>query len=270
MSKAKTDIQLILDAASKKDVKIYFINDPESLDRHQATHIYNKKHKTLKIFVGNLPQKHEAKIFSIIRDRFNENGIIQKVGQEKDLQSYEDYKKKNKYEDLLSFFENKIPEQDLIALKVSLFMISEKDKGKEIHKYKKTIRERFGERGMTIANLCNAGYFESEFKPKYEDEGKAEFEKYYEICVGRNARAIFVHSGMTFRILYTAFLTMLRKCKELGVRDFRVHAFGNQNTNLTKDVLEQIQINEEGKFALKIDEREHSYITCDVTLADVD
>ncbi len=270
MSKAKTDIQLILDAASKKDVKIYFINDLVSLEENAATHIYNKRHKTLKIFVGNLPQKYEGRIFSIILDRFKVDGIIQKVGQEKDFQSYKDYKKKNKDKDLLSFFENKIPEQDLIALKVSLFMVSEKEKGKEIHKYKKAIRERFGERGMTIANLCNAGYFESEFKLKYEEKGKDEFEKYYEICVGRNARAVFVHSGMNYRILYSALLVMLRKCGELGRKEFRIHAFGNQNTNLTKEVLDDIEVKEEGRFTCKKDEREHSCITCDIILINVD
>jgi len=267
MANPKTDLQLILDAASKKDVSIYFINDEISLGKHpDITHVYNKRHKTLKIFVGNLPKKYETSIFKIIRNRFEIDGIIQKVGQEKDYHSYLDYKNENNDAELISFFTSKIPEQDLIALKVSLFMINEKRKNKDIHKYKKAIRERFGERGMTISNLCYAGYFNDEFRPKYENEGKEAFEKYYEICVGRNARAIFVHSGMTYRILYTIFLTMLRKCSELGIVNFRVHAFGYQNTRVTKDVLDDMTINEEGRFTCNNDESIPASITCDITI----
>ena len=267
MAKPKTDIQLILEYASKRDMQIIFLNDAETLGKYPGvTHIYNRKRKTLKILIGNLPIAYEEKIFQIIRDRFNAEGLILKRGQADELERYEKYKQKNKYGEIVAFFQDKIPATDLVALKMSFFMISEKEKGVEIHKYKKSIRERFGERGSIISNLCNAGYFEKEFMPLYDNQGKEEFEKQYELAVSRNARAIFVHSGMSFSYLYTAFLSMIGKCRKFSLPSFRVHAFGNQNVSLAKEVLIDLEANEPDQFTVHKNEKEHSYITCDIIL----
>lgn len=258
MSPAKTPIQLFFEYATKGDTILNFVNDRATVEAYPSEfYIYESSTRILTIITDNVPQEHVEAIYGLIRDRFSVEGIIYKRANVKELDNYKNYKRENPYGNIIDFFEDKIPEEDVEALKMSLFMRSEKEKGKDIHKYKKAIRERFGERGTAIANLCNAGYFELEFMPFYNEVGFEEFDIFYELAVGKRARAIFVNSGMTFQAVYTAFLGMRTKCRKYEIKDFRIHAFGNGNVKLIKEVIVELSREEEGTFSFTFEESEN-------------
>lgn len=266
MGQAKTPLQLFVEIAEKKDTTFYFINDIGSREIYPETfYLFESQTKVLTIITGNVPKEYEEEIFKIIRDRYNEIGIILKRSNVREISIYEDYKRNNPDRDVIDFFTDKIPPEDMAALRMSLFMRNQKGNGMEIHKYKKAIRERYGERGTSIANLCNEGYFENEFMSMFNNMSLEDFEYKYELFVGKRARALFINSGMTEGYIYTSFLNMIRKCQKFALQSFRIHAFGKYNVQSIKAVLEDVKNSKDAEFTEVHNETENPHgITYDI------
>lgn len=190
---------------------------------------YSSKSKVLTIVAGSLNPQQKPVILEIIKKVFSGNGLIWRKDKEEILESYIGYSEINGDKATIEFFKNILPKPDFAALKMSLYLRSEKTKGNDISVYKKDIRDRFGDRGANIANLCTAGYFESEFRPLYNQVTQEQFMEYYEIAVGKKARALFVHKGMGQDEIEIEFNAMLEKAIKYHMQDFRIHGIGKQN-----------------------------------------
>lgn len=197
---------------------------------------WDKKSKDLLIIIPNNPCDEDREIlFGIIRKIHNMGGLLWKDSKVKVLDSYKEYIDDEdgiNDKEILLFYENIIPKNDLNALKSSLFLRSESRKNKNIAGYKQDIIERFGERGNNISNLCTAGYFDVEFKNLHSSISKADFDAYYEMVVGDKARALFVNSRMTVEDLIYQVEKIVAKALRYGMPDFKIHGKGQGNVDI--------------------------------------
>ena len=126
----------------------------------------------------------------------------------------------------------------------------QRDEGHDIDSYKQQIRDRFGARGTYIANLCYAGYFEGVFKKNGFKLNSTDFAAYYELRVGLELSALFVHSGMTLGALKQAFQDKIILCAQNGINKFQIHGFGRTNVSLIKELFAR---NEDNDWELDIE-----------------
>lgn len=214
---------------------------------------YNRKSKELTVVATLLQDKKKELLLTIIRKVFSSGGIILKQSKEDTLESYIDYTKTNNSDkSILKFFEGVIPKNDYYALKMSLYLRDQQKKGRVINQYKENIRERFGERGANIANLCSAGYFEGEFLPLlYNSVPKESFQEYYEIVIEKKARALFVHRDMGLEDLEKEFNLMLEKALKYHITEFRIHGLGTQNVATIKEFFLNKAADPENRYIIK-------------------
>ncbi|MEP7374786.1 MAG: hypothetical protein ABI675_15425 [Chitinophagaceae bacterium] len=217
---------------------------------------FNAETKQLVIVTSQLDDEELNQLIPIIKTYFEKHTLILTSEQEEILQEYRAYSDINPFQESLDFFEGKIPPRDLDALKMSYFMRVKKDGGGEIDDIKQQIRGRFGPRGAYISNLCNAGFYEDMFKSKALKLSGDKFEDFYELRVGKELCALFVHSGLTINTLRDSFQEKVELCQLNGVSRFRVLGFGRRNIDLISDFLDQFQDFDWGtdiNFELKID-----------------
>ncbi len=225
----------IRELAKKKGVTIVLDMDDSSQEaKMDSAYSYSSHSKTLTIVASSLEAQDKPLLLEIIKKVFTGGGLIWKDSKEETLDSYNEYSAQNTDGKILGFFQGIMPPDDFIALKLSLYLRSEQLKGKNIHSYKQDIRDRFGDRGSNIANLCSAGYFENEFMPLYNLVSKEEFAEYYEIAIGKKARALFVHFGMDAEEIQSAFEQMVEKAEKYHMHDFRIHGLGEKNVENIK------------------------------------
>jgi hypothetical protein len=197
---------------------------------------YDPDLKFLRIITSVLEQKDKPFLLEIIRLIHDADNLIWKASKQEVLNSFKEYSSHNEDSTTLEFFSKILSADDFSALKLSLYLRSQLavHKNKDIRVYKEDIRDRFGERGNNIANLCTAGYFEMEFMPLYNEVTEEEFYKYYEIAVGKRARALFVNSGMDVADIEKAFEETLAKAIRYYMSEFRIHGKGNVNVSNIK------------------------------------
>src|ERR1035437_1845001 len=130
-------LETILSLANKRGVSIYIDGDTDSQDAlagHKYT--YYKPDKILTIFISNFDKDDQEKLFPLVRKVFEDTGLVLRDTQEEVIESYSNYINENPHQTILEFFEEKIPSDDFNALKMSLFMRNEKERGANIATYK--------------------------------------------------------------------------------------------------------------------------------------
>lgn len=202
---------------------------------------FDSEAKRLTIVPELLTADEEEAVLEIVRTYFNTHELVLDAEQEEIFESYQSYTEYNPYADLIQLFTGKIPVNDLNALKMSLFMKIQKERGENIEDYKEQIRNRFGSRGAYIANLCKAGYYETSFKSKCLLMRADKFSEYYELRVGNELAALFVHSGLTMASMKKSFAEKVSGCLLNGIGKFRVLGFGRKNVELIEQFILQTE-----------------------------
>lgn len=238
-------IDIIAKHAATRGVIVYLDGDNTS---HAALsgqkYHFNARAKQLTIVVDKLTVHESEAVMEIVRTYLEKHSLVLDEEQEQILESYEGYSETNPYTDLLKLFEGKIPGNDLNALKMSLFMKIEKENGHSIEEYKQQIRDRFGNRGAYIANLCNAGYYEGAFRTQCLKLSAEKFTDYYELRVGKELAALFVHSGLTMGPMRESFLEKIDLCLLNGISKYQVLGFGRKNVELIDEFKLQCDIHD--------------------------
>ena len=238
--------------ASKKGVSIYFEwDDTSDTAMIGSPYLYERKEKILTIIICNLSTHDKPLVFELIRKIHDEGGLIWKETKKETLELYKEYSTSDKNKDVLEFFKPILDKDDFEALKMAYFIKSEMHAHHKVHEYKKDIRDKFGERGANIANLCTAGYFEIEFMPLFEKVSRADFDTYYELAVGKKARALFIHTGMSHVEIEEEFYKMVDKALKYHMNDFRVHGLGEVNVSSIKNFFNHRVASSEEKFVIK-------------------
>ena len=142
---------------------------------------------------------------------------------------------------LINFFRGKIPPGDLTALRSALYLrrkFREHAPREEIYSLRREIIDKYSERGRIISNLCSSGYFETWFKPLYENLSRNhrfkpdEFTAYYERIIQEGAFAVFVSSGMTADDVTRAIEAQYTKEIRYGITAPLVNVHGIGKTNV--------------------------------------
>lgn len=250
--------------ARKKGVTIIFDDTGTTQEaKIDSPYSFSEKTKTLTIVTQILIRtiKGRTALQEVIKIAYDSGGLILKDDSGQILRAYREYLDKNPYKEILSFFEDKIPADDYTALKMSLYLRSEEKTGTNIWRYKEDIRSRFGDRGANIANLCTAGYFENEFMPLYKNLSREDFSSYYELAVGKKARALFVHRGMDLEGLKKEFETILIKALRYHMDNFRIHGIGESNVSIIKKLIKYLRSSQDNRFTINIVfQRERPYV----------
>jgi hypothetical protein len=207
--------------------------------QHKAF-VFDEDKNQLIIAGINLKPKDEDDIIKFLVENQNEGVDILDTEQEEIIDNYEGYSDTyNPYKDTIQLFFNVIPKRDYWALKMAYYMRIKNENGDDIKDYRRQIRERFGFRGLYISNLCNSGYYEGGFRSTYHRLDIAKFREYYELRVGLELAAIFVHNGMTEKSLTKLIKEKIALCAKNGLFKFRVHAMGGENVDLVKNLLSE-------------------------------
>lgn len=240
-----------------KSVSIIFDDDDSSDEaRMGSPYSYEKNDKVLKIVTSVFVQQDKPLLLEIIRKIHEDGGLIWSSETVEALRSYSEFREDNKDAKTVEFFQTILSLDDFNALKMSLFMRDQMRQKKNVSTLKSQIRERYGERGACIANLCTTGYFENEFMPLYNQLSQSEFSEYYEKAVGLKARALFVHSGMSVDDIKNEFDKILTKAIRYHMRDFRIHGLGRQNVTNIKAFVAQVESQPDVPFIIqKTDEK---------------
>ncbi len=228
--------------------------------RMGAPYSFHREDRILTISVDVLIEEgYKNVVLDLIRKYHEDGALILRKDKKETLTSYQSYTEAGIDQELLEFFKDKLSADDYEALKMACFIRSESEKGRNVYEYKKDIRQTFGPRGANIANLCSAGYFEKEFMPLYKSNPEA-FAGYYDLAVGKKARALFIHSGMPIYDIETEFWRMVDKALRYHMKDFRIHGMGEVNVTTIKEFFRDRHSDPEEPFTIHVD-TEKSYPT---------
>ena len=253
-TKKNTTSDRIKELASKKGVTIFLdFNENSDLANMGSCYSYEKNDKILEISANLLHKVDKDLLHEIIRKVHEDGELLWKSTKKQVLLNYTEYAKAGNSSDknILQFFTDVMPKGDYDALKMALYLRDQNAKGRDISVYRKDIRDRFGERGTNISNLCSAGYFDSEFQKLYNEVSKEEFKEYYEIAVGKKARALFVNVHMDEDQIQQEFEVMLAKAIKYHMSEFRIHGKGKTNVVNIKKFITNLQITAEDSFTIK-------------------
>lgn len=219
----------------KKGAILLLVGEGSDLDQQDLPYAFNTKDKILEVNILKMTGEERLLLQEKIREQLASNFLILKKTTQDEVAEIKKYTEKNTDKKLLSFFNGRLPADDYSALRMSLFLRVQKKLGKDVNGYKSDIRDRFGDRGASISNLCSEGHFE-DLKRWVEDNNidSEGFRRYYEIMVEKRATAMFVNSHMTSATMESLFTEMVAKAKKYHVRQFSIHGLGASNVNLIK------------------------------------
>lgn len=228
--------QTIAKLAAKRGVYIFLdADDVSQASKEGEKFSYDEYEKLLTIVPYNLTPEEQSEILPIVKNFLEKHHLLLDSEQEAIVESYQGYNDNNPYLELLDLYSGKIPHNDLNALKMAFFMKAYSEEGHSIEEYKQQIRDRFGARGAYIANLCKAGYYEDSFRAKCIKLSSTKFSDYYELKVGQELAALFVHSGLTIGTIRDAFSDKISGCLLNGFSSFRILGFGRRNVELINE-----------------------------------
>ena len=202
-------IDQIAKHAYKRGVFFHLEADQDS----PTAYTYEPSNKVLTVFTRSLSPEELEELFPIFSHYLEKYDMLVTTRQKQIFAEYEEFDESNPYQGTLEFFKGKIPERDLEALEMAFFMRAEKGTGSNIDQIKQDIRERFGNRGTYIANLCNAGFYDAFFQSMYNKFSREKFDEYYELKVGEELAALFVHTGLNLRAMLDSFQEKAAKDK---------------------------------------------------------
>lgn len=230
----------IVKIAAKRGVFIHLDGDNTSPSAIKGKKFdYNQDDKYLTIVIDKLTPEEQLEILPIVANFLEKHHLLLDSEQEEIVENYQGYNENNPYLELLDLYAGKIPTNDLNALKMSFFMKAYHEQGNSIEEYKQQIRDRFSVRGTYIANLCKAGYYEDSFRTQCIKLSDSKFTDYYELKVGQELAALFIHSGLTIGSIREAFGEKVTGCSLNDFGKFRIAGFGRRNVELIKEFKEQ-------------------------------
>lgn len=156
----------------------------------------------------------------------------------------------HQYEELLVYFEDKIPLEDVTILRAALYIRRLHEEGKHVDSFKQDIVSRFGQRGANIANLCSAGYFESHLKPMYEELKERPnftpqmFIDNYNLIIDKALLAVFVSGAKSEQELEDEVGSKLLTNRTYGIHRLNIHAIGSENVRKLKDLIQNPTISQ--------------------------
>ncbi|MBI4981237.1 hypothetical protein HZC30_06830 [Candidatus Woesearchaeota archaeon] len=216
---------------------------------NKESYLIDKGEGDFNLLWDKIPPDKKPEIKQIVQSYISEEGNKLLMGETSELLDNLYQYNQNNINDkqVLNFFKNNIPFNDLEALESALFLRFKFRKGEDIKKLKADIRSRFGDRGNNICNLCTAGYFEEFLIPLY-NSSRESFDQLYELIITNFLLAIFVHQGMEQDEVKTEIDRKIKASKKYGIKFVHIHGIGERNIN---KIRECVTDNESPEYLVK-------------------
>ena len=238
-------------------IKLKLFSDNKKIENH--LHIDNSKHLTLNI--TQLDQSGKQHLKEILNELKEDGCTLLEDKSNKTLESIQIEEKTSATQKFLTFFKDKVSPQDLEIIRGALYIKSLFDKGEgSLELVKAGIRQKYGQRGNNIVNLCSAKYFENYFIPYYEHLEKTETDKQeilrkfaglFDILATELPFTVFVNHGMTVEEV----VKQTGSRFEYGAEYVNIHGIGEHNVSTIKDAIEEIRKNYgEENISVSVDE----------------
>lgn len=144
-----------------------------------------------------------------------------------------------------------IPPSDIALLNACVFLRLKYERGDGVEGMKGQIMRVYGTRGCNFANLCSAGYLESEFLPFYEqlvksnpdnpNEVKVKFLEFYKTVLNELPWTEFVSGRSSSAKVSNHIVEKINRNVKNGVRFLNIHALGAKNVKTVNQILPGIQ-----------------------------
>jgi len=232
----------ILPVLKKLDIKAFSGNK-------LSLNIGNKyiiKNDNRTLLVGKLTKKQQIELFSKLPQNLKEGSDVLEENFEKRAKNYQLAIGQSEQAETISFFQDKIPPEDVPILKASLYLKHLLDSGKPTDEIKKEIMFRHGQRGKSISNLCSAGYFETWFKPLYEEMSKSsgftldKFKEAYNEIIINQPFTVFVNIGMSEEEVKKIIQEKIGLMKKYDFENLHIHGIGESNVQRIRKAVIQI------------------------------
>ncbi|MCK4730280.1 MAG: hypothetical protein KAT28_03090 [Candidatus Aenigmarchaeota archaeon] len=197
---------------------------------------YDETKEKLNLYLDKLDDKTKEQLNPIFQEYLGEGNKLLENETSELLYSLYRYNKETKNRPILNFFKPIIPIEDFRALEASLYLRESFIKKEDIRKLKRDIKDRFGNRGNNISNLCTAGYFE-EFLMPLHNYSRDQFTKLYELIVLNAVLAIFVHKQMPLEEITSQIKKKLEISKRYGIKFIHIHGIGKSNIAKIKNCI---------------------------------
>lgn len=151
------------------------------------------------------------------------------------------------YKDLIEYFIDKLPGEDILILKASLYLKWVLSQNMKTDRLKQDIVERYGVRGKNISNLCSAGYFETVIKVLYEEMKRdpgftmEKFLRVYEEIIIHYPFAVFIHRHMNAKAVETLIKKKVEDMEKYGIFTLNIHGIGKSNVKRIKKAIRELK-----------------------------
>lgn len=234
-------------------------------------HIDNSKHLTINTSQLDPTNKERLKI--ILNELKDDGYTLLEDKSSKTLQNILKEEQTDISKKFLEFFKDKVSAQDLEIIRGALYIKNLFDKGeRNLDVLKADIRQKYGQRGNNIVNLCTAKYFENYLLPYYDHLQKTEADKQemlrkfgavFKILAEELPFTIFVYRNMTSAEVKK----QIESKFEYGAVFVNIHGIGIHNVSTIKEAIEEIRKNYgEENILVSIDEEKKQVIKVRIEL----
>lgn len=149
--------------------------------------------------------------------------------------------------ELVEFVTKSLPVKDHALWEAGLLLRQHFKRGENelVTQIKQDMMDTDPLRGKNIANLCNAGYLESEIIPMHKTltdlERSEDFIKFYEALVTQTPTSVFVGMSHNERLLREELFRKIEYATNYSAPYVKVHALGRHHVELAKVILKEVR-----------------------------
>lgn len=224
---------------------------------------YKEEDKILDINLQGLDSGEKEKVKQVVNSAVNdEDYLLLEDESKKVIDDFKVKDKKSKNQEILNYLKDKIPTEDYIALRASLYLREKFREGADITYLKKDIMAKYGDRGKKISNLCTAGYFEDWIIPIHQiishqpDFSEDAFSKTYNLYIEEAAFSVFVYKKMSEKEVKEAILKRIDANEKYKIKFINIHGIGKSNIEKIKKTIAELE--SKRSFKKTIEEKNNS------------
>jgi len=208
-----------------------------------------------------LSSKEQKELLSFFPSQLKQGIPLLETEFHQSADKFSNFSRQRGYQDLTAYFIDKLPGEDILILKASLYLKWVLSQNMRTDRLKQDIVERYGSRGQNISNLCSAGYFETVIKPLFEEMKQSpgftveKFLQVYEEIVTHYPFAVFIHRHMDAKTVEILIKKKIGDMEKYGISTLNIHGIGRYNVKRIKEAIRKLK----GRVAFteKIELREH-------------
>ncbi len=209
----------------------------------------------------HLSPKEQRELLSFLPSQLKQGLPLLESGFHQTVSQFSSFSRQPEYRDSTAYFIDKLPGEDILILKASLYLKWVLSQNMKTDRLKQDIVERYGVRGKNISNLCTAGYFETVIKPLFEEMKLSpgftveKFLQVYEEIVTHYPFAIFIHRHMNSKTVEILIKKKIEDMEKYGISSLNIHGIGKYNVRIIKKAIRKLKGGV--TFTEKIELREH-------------